>query len=160
MAPTHIIIHHSLTKDTGSLSWNAIRRFHAEKGWKDPDGSGESVGYHMAVELATDAAGFSHYEMLMGRPFSSPGAHCHQQGMNRKSLGVLFVGNYDAAPPPDSMLHFAAWRLVPFCKAYDISIDRQHILGHGELATHKTCPGKSFSVTALVELMKEIHSDT
>ncbi len=156
MKPTHIIIHHSLSKDTGSLSWNAIRRFHAGKGWMDPAGSGEAVGYHLAVELATDAAGFSHYEMLMGRPFSSPGAHCKQEGMNRKSLGVCFVGDYDRTPPPEEMLHFAAWRLVALCAAYDIPIDRQHIRGHGELATHKTCPGKAFSVDSFVKRMQEI----
>jgi len=33
---THVVIHHSLTKDGQAVSWGAIERFHREtQGWSD-----------------------------------------------------------------------------------------------------------------------------
>jgi N-acetylmuramoyl-L-alanine amidase len=139
---SYIIIHHSLTKDSETVSWSAIRRFHKEvRGWQD-------IGYHAGIEkIGGD------YEILMGRFFAEVGAHTKELMMNSRGIGICCVGNFDAEPPPEEMLV----KLVKFVnwirRLYDI--DAQHVLGHGEVQAMarvpepKSCPGKMFNMEKL-----------
>lgn len=142
MKKTHVVIHHSATKDTGTVSWGAIRKYHVEvNGWSD-------IGYHLGVELVGE-----HYEMMLGRDFDANGAHCYQGGMNVKGLGVCFVGDFDAAPPANEMLVFAARHLRRIMHDLGIPADLAHVLRHGDLAP-KTCPGKLFPFAAFLALLQ------
>ena len=134
MTPRRIIIHHSATVDSGTVSWNAIRRYHMGLGWGD-------VGYHCAVELVTDAAGFTFPEILIGRAPDVAGAHT--KGHNHDSLGVCVVGNYDAAPPPDAVWDRAVCLVAWLCRHYSIQPD--HVHGHRDFA-RKSCPGVLFDM--------------
>jgi hypothetical protein len=156
MKPDAIVLHHSLTEDTRTVSWAAIRHYHTswkcegvaiakdavndlinagmpvEKPWSD-------IGYHFGIE---DING--RFEILVGRMMNEPGAHCTQQNMNRRSLGICFVGCFDVEPPPAGQW-MAGVRLVrSLMAAFEMPVGR--IFGHRELAPYKSCPGRAFDL--------------
>jgi len=135
LKPSHIIIHNSDTKDSGTVSWGAIRKYHKGLGWND-------IGYHFGIE---DING--HPEILMGRLPNIYGAHCRQQGMNRKSIGICVVGCFDTKQPSDviwdTLVSLTKWLVY----IYDINVT--NVCGHRKYATHKTCPGRMFDMGRL-----------
>lgn len=136
MTPKIIILHHSATKDSGTVSWNAIRRYHInECKWND-------IGYHFGIEFIEDKGDpKGSYEILMGRTLDKVGAHT--TGHNSDGIGICFVGNFDEAPPPDGQWQ-AGLKLVRWLCG-EFSISRGSIYGHRNFA-NKTCPGKMFSI--------------
>lgn len=144
MTPTYIVIHHSLTMDSGTVSWGAIRRYHTETcGWKD-------IGYHWGVEQVGD-----YYEILVGRTMEMDGAHCVTASMNTRGIGVCCVGNFDLAPPPPAQLE-ALTRLVAWLQ-HEFYIPRTKVIGHRDagmmvsldwhVGAFKSCPGKLWDLT-------------
>ena len=94
MNPNKIILHHSLTKDSGTVSWNAIRRYHVN------ENHCRDIGYQFGVEFADDPGDPNgSYEILIGRTPDEEGGHT--KGHNKDSIGVCFIGNFDDSPPPD-----------------------------------------------------------
>lgn len=161
MKPTHIILHHSLTKDSGTVSWAAIRKYHmswAYKGviitpaegraliaeGKDPKRPWLDIGYHFGIELVGD-----HYEVLAGRMMDETGAHCPENYMNHQSLGICFVGNFDEEKPPEDQWNLGI-RLVR-ALVWVVGIPAENIFGHRDFAGYKTCPGKQFNVNLFRE---------
>lgn len=133
MIPTKIIIHHSLTKDSKTVSWGAIRRYHTiERGWRD-------IGYHFGIEQVYDA-----YEVFLGRLPNVQGAHT--LGQNHNSIGICVVGNYDE----DTLPIEAYIKLVDLCKylVQDYGIDPTEVYGHCDFAS-KSCPGNKFPLNDL-----------
>ena len=147
MYVTAIVIHHSLTKDSATVSWDAIRRYHTEVlGWSD-------CGYHYGLELVGDV-----YKVMNGRAPWIDGAHCKEEGMNRLSLGICLVGNFDLEPPParlwQAALLFVRGLIIP----KDIQPDR--VFGHREFAPYKSCPGKMFDMEKFREELSRPPVDT
>lgn len=135
--PEYIMLHHSLTKDSGTVSWDAIRRYHkVNLGWRD-------IGYHFGIELIGD-----HYEILTGRMMNESGTHCREDRMNYKSLGICFIGNYDKVGVPIEMWNLGVRLVASLCAILGISSER--IYPHSLLAD-KTCPGKLFDVDGFVQ---------
>ena len=138
-----IIVHHSLTADSGTVSWAAIRKYHTDP-LGPPNYRMRDIGYHAGVELVGDS-----YETFFGRPTNWHGAHT--VGRNRTHLGFLFVGNFDLAPPPEEMLFVAAERvLIPWMAAFDIGV--ANVEPHRQYAD-KTCPGTKFDMTHLRQIL-------
>jgi len=136
--PKKVIVHHSLTRDSGTVSWGAIRRYHMETlGWK-------ACGYHIGVEQVV-SGGAVYYEALMGRMWNRAGAHT--RGHNHDSLGICFIGNYDGVPPPREALKAGAAVIALWMELYDIGID--DIYTHHHFNKNKTCPGSLFSLIEL-----------
>ena len=138
MIPLYVIIHHSLTHDSQTVSWQAIRDYHVIKlGWS-------AIGYHYGIELVN-----TRYEILTGRMLNEVGAHCRNAGMNRKSVAICVVGNFDKDPPTEEAWNTTIRLTRSMMEIFDISSAK--VLGHreaGEMDGHdwrsgkyKSCPG-------------------
>jgi hypothetical protein len=154
---SYIMLHHSLTKDGETVSWQAMRRYHmsyridgvivAESEFSRRKAVGEGklfevpwkdIAYHFGIELVN-----KEYEILVGRNLDEEGAHCPQQGMNQKGIGICFVGNFDEGPVPLEQWNKGVVFVASLIKLLDIQV--QFIVGHHNYAP-KTCPGKLFEV--------------
>lgn len=93
------------------------------------------------------------YLCMVGRPLNESGAHCRQERMNHRGIGICLVGNYDEAPPSYGMLSELVRRLiVPLMETFDIP--EEHIIFHRELAAYKSCPGKAFRKELLLGFLE------
>ena len=141
MTPEYIILHHSLTRDSETVSWNAIRKYHVQKL------NFRNIGYHMGLEQIKDRQ-----EILMGRMMNETGAHCRQSRMNHRSLGICFIGNFDKEKPPKEQWNLGL-KLVSSLM-YVFKIPKDKVLGHNHFAKYKTCPGKKFDADEFVKQLK------
>lgn len=133
-----ILIHHSLTKDSGTVSSQVITKEHISRGWR-------YAGYHVFVEEVTSSGGTT-YEVIFGRPLDMFGSH--ERRVNRTHLGICFVGNYDLIEPPVEMLRVACERIIrPLMKAFDIP--RDAVEAHRDYKPSKSCPGTKFDMNVL-----------
>lgn len=130
---THIMIHHSLTKDSGTVSWGAIDRYHTENLGMD------EIGYHFGLELVGE-----YHRICVGRTLAKHGAHCPP--MNRKAIGVCVVGNYDITKVKFEQY----WWLAILCRwlISEFKIPLENIVEHKDYAS-KSCPGKLFDIDKL-----------
>ena len=144
MTPKFIILHHSLTKDSETVSWQAIRDWHINHE------KYREIGYHFGIELVQSHGHIKpRYEILVGRMPNDSGAHCKQMGMNRMSLGICFVGNFDETKPPHEMWVMGLKFVRSLMDIY--GIDRRAVLGHRELCDYKSCPGFYFNLNKFRE---------
>ena len=133
MEADHIILHCSATRDSGTVSWNAIRHYHiVEREWDD-------IGYHFGIEKVDDKL-----IILRGRHPNTRGAHCRALGMNNKSIGVCVVGDYDVTAPDKYRMAVTIDFLAKLCFCF--SIPARNIFGHREIDGRKTCPGLAWNL--------------
>ena len=139
---THIIIHHSFTEDSKTVSWDAIRKYHVEtQKWAD-------IGYHFGIEMGPNGE----YLLLTGRPLNQVGAHCKEENMNKVGIGFCFVGNFDLAPPPTTMFVKGAHYVKSLMDVFGII--PSNVRWHRDYATYKSCPGTQFDMAVFRDLLK------
>jgi len=139
--PKYIFLHHSLTKDSETVSWGAIRKYHTKTlGWRD-------IGYHYGIEFARDDL-----EILVGRMEGESGAHT--RGYNSKSIGICLVGNHDIQPVSLEKWNLTLRLVQNIALRYDIPV--QNVLAHREVASYKSCPGNLFSIDAFRNDLEQI----
>ena len=121
----YIIIHHTLvSRNKNKEQFDAIDRFHKSKGWG-------KIGYHYLIE--PDG------EVKQGRKDTEYGAHCKENLMNYRSIGICLTGNFDIEEPTKKQKEALLELLNK--KQAEYGIPDKKVKLHRDFATYKSCPG-------------------
>ncbi|MFW6107570.1 MAG: N-acetylmuramoyl-L-alanine amidase [bacterium] len=136
---THIVIHHSGT-DAGDAA--SFDRYHRKLGWA------RGLGYDFVIGNGT-RTGDGQIEVGERWKAQLDGAHCRAAGMNRRAIGICFVGDFEKTSGPTDAQLAAGQALVGYL-ARRLDIPPRNVLGHGQVpGAHTDCPGKHFPMAAL-----------
>jgi N-acetyl-anhydromuramyl-L-alanine amidase AmpD len=121
---THIIVHHSATRDT--VTAEQMARYHVnELDWP-------GIGYHFVI--AADGT------IQQTNELTSISYHARQA--NRFSVGICFTGHFKETIPREAQLasggHLIAWLLQ------DLRIPLENVDGHKRHVPTTTCPGEQW----------------
>lgn len=123
-----IVIHCSDTPAGRNVSVADIRRWHLARGFAD-------IGYHYVTSLDG--------QVLTGRPVEQVGAHCKQQGMNRRSIGICYIGGKTADGKTYADTRTPAQRQALSSLVHRLrqkyAIPESRVFGHRDFAP-KACP--------------------
>jgi hypothetical protein len=141
-----LVLHHTYRPTTkqyeGAKTIEAIRQYHLSKGWRD-------IGYHVLVgpegaiwpgrllDWTGAHAVIDKPEMV--KFFGSPGY------LNKFSVGVCAIGDYDAEEPSTPLL--SRLQEVLFQLAQRFRIPAERLFFHRQVAP-KSCPGQNFDLDA------------
>jgi hypothetical protein len=78
---------------------------------------------------------------------------------NWYTIGIEHEGREDT-PWSDAMYKASATLIDEICRRWSIPCDRDHIIGHREIRSDKTCPGFELDLDQLIDLVKEIQQDS
>ena len=126
---SHIIFHTAAWP--GDPNVNDIDRAHRQQGWA-------GIGYHKVIRKDGTVED--------GEALDRKGAHCRDQGMNSKSVGVCFSGHHGddyhgergepwSAPQREKGIAL----LADLCERYGVPV--RNVIGHRETGARKACPG-------------------
>lgn len=117
-----IVIHHTGVNDIDA-SAEQIHGWHLNNGWS-------GIGYHYVIRK--DGT------IERGRPEWAIGSHAY--GENSHTIGIHLSGDFEQAYPTDKQVEKLAMLIADIADRYGIPIDRNTIVGHGELMA-TSCPG-------------------
>lgn len=117
-----IVVHHTKIED---MTVASIHDHHLRNGWA-------GIGYHKVVLPDGTVAD--------GRPEAAVGAHAY--GVNRRSVGVVVVGDFDVRQPSAAQL--AALTDVVTAWAVKYRLNSDQVVGHRDVFARTTCPGRQF----------------
>ena len=119
-----IVLHHTGENDIDA-SAEQIHNWHLNQKWA-------GIGYHFVIRK--DGT------IERGRPEWAVGSHAYSE--NSHSLGIHISGDFEQAKPTEKQIDSCSALIADLCEKYNISCDRAHIVGHGELMP-TACPGKN-----------------
>jgi hypothetical protein len=117
-----IVIHHTGCNDIDA-SAQEIHNWHLNNGWA-------GIGYHYVIR--------KNGNIERGRPEWAIGSHAY--GENSHTIGIHLSGDFEQANPTSQQIEECAMLIADICERYSIPINRNTIVGHGELMA-TSCPG-------------------
>lgn len=130
--PEFTVIHHSAALATQTVQ--SIENYHLSLGW-------EGVGYQYLIDI---------YGVIWkGRPETYHGAHVSEQGMNKKSIGICVIGDFDHNMPTDKQVSSLTTLLKDILSRYP----KMQIKYHRDF-NPKSCPGKNIPKDWAENLLK------
>jgi N-acetylmuramoyl-L-alanine amidase len=118
-------------KPMGSFVQERVGNDYYQSPWRD-------VGYNLGIEKVNNIL-----TVQYGRWLTDVAAHCYQERMNERSIGICILGTYDLYPPDQDIWDFA----VKVCKDIRQIYPGIKILGHREVkGVSKSCPGDVFNM--------------
>lgn len=121
-----IIVHCTATAAGRPFTAADVDVWHKARGW-------QGIGYHYLVRL--DGT------IERGRPETRQGAHCAASGMNRRSLGVCYVGGVDdQGRPADTRTPEQRAALLRLLSELKSRYPAALIRGHRDYDRGKACP--------------------
>ncbi|WP_353843216.1 peptidoglycan recognition family protein, partial [Anaerovibrio sp.] len=117
-----IVLHHTGGNDIDA-SAEQIHEWHKNNEWA-------GIGYHYVIRK--DGT------IERGRPEWAIGSHAY--GENSHTIGIHISGDFDSSQPTEKQIENCAELVADICTRYGIPIDRDHVVGHGELMA-TSCPG-------------------
>lgn len=128
-----IVIHHAaMSIDT---SRSDIHELHLTNAWA-------GIGYHKLV--------FANGTVADGRPESMIGAHAY--GANRRSLGIVLVGDFTKVRPAQVQLEEAARVTLDLMQKYRIPMEK--VQPHRAVTEGTDCPGQQFPWQEFVRMLE------
>lgn len=158
MTNEEILIHHSATVDGKVNDWEAIRKYHTSwryageiitedrakellrRGVQGVEAPWRDIGYHYGIEYIGNDL-----HLHRGRPLTMDGAH--EPKVNRRAIGICFVGCFDKKEPTKDQYIMGATVCSMLYNLHSIAVNK--INPHRLYNIHKTCPGKMFDMDAL-----------
>lgn len=132
MTPKFIIVHHSAVSRTkNSNQFVANNNYHKSIGFPK-----SLLGFYLGYHYEINAAG----KVFQARYNYEVGAHCKENLMNYKSIGIGLDGNFDIEDPTPEQIYSLRDLLRRLCR--DLKLSRDAILFHRHFADYKSCPGK------------------
>lgn len=79
---------------------------------------------------------------------------------NAYTIGIENAGNYPGDQTPDDFtdLQYEAngWLVAQCAKRWNIPLDREHVIGHKEIRSDKTCPGARVSIDRILSIARKV----
>lgn len=141
--PQNIVVHHSVTpRDLDMLKTErSIENNHGQRGFNRST-LGWHVGYHYII--------YGNGQIKQYRTDLEQGAHCAEQSMNFKSLGVCLIGDFDNELPSDLQVNALANFLKQKVEQYSIPLininpHRHYAINAATGKPYKSCYGSKLA---------------
>jgi len=131
---THIVIHHTATDGGDAFT---IDSMHLNRGWEN------GMGYHFLINNGTE--GKTDGQIQVGPRWIKQmnGAHCKNNGMNERGIGISLVGNFSEEYVTGAELDSLVFLVRTLQEYY--RIPSRNVIGHRDVPGARTeCPGTSF----------------